>query len=225
MKPTNPPSHKAPAGGSRRTRRTRCTTTTPRTSTATSTSRALVWSMVVMFGTVIGTAVLMYLLFFYFLERAGRGQGPEAVAAGDAGDDDAADDDRLAVLRQRARAEADDGEPMYLQGSTDAEQQVLHGYGWVDEKAGVARIPIDEAKKLMLERGLPCGPIPLTDDAPRHAAPGVGRVFVGPERHAHAAADRAPPRRRQRPRRRRRDTTRTSKGHEVHGFGVRSSSQ
>jgi hypothetical protein len=31
----------------------------------------------------------------------------------------------------------------------------LNGYSWVDEQAGVVRIPIDDAKKLLLQRGLP----------------------------------------------------------------------
>ena len=36
-----------------------------------------------------------------------------------------------------------------------AEQQVLTTYGWVDRNAGVVRIPIDEAMKLAIQRGLP----------------------------------------------------------------------
>lgn len=36
-----------------------------------------------------------------------------------------------------------------------AEQDAkLNSYGWVDEKAGVVHIPIDDAKRLLLERGL-----------------------------------------------------------------------
>ena len=35
------------------------------------------------------------------------------------------------------------------------ETGTIDGYGWVDEKAGVAHIPIDAAKTLLLERGLP----------------------------------------------------------------------
>ena len=31
----------------------------------------------------------------------------------------------------------------------------LGSAGWVDREAGVARIPIEEAKRLLLERGLP----------------------------------------------------------------------
>ena len=34
-------------------------------------------------------------------------------------------------------------------------EAALSSYGWVDEKAGIARIPIDEAMKLLAERGPP----------------------------------------------------------------------
>jgi hypothetical protein len=39
-----------------------------------------------------------------------------------------------------------------LRASEDA---VLHSYGWVDKDRGIVRIPIDEAMKLTLQRGLP----------------------------------------------------------------------
>ena len=35
------------------------------------------------------------------------------------------------------------------------EDEILRGYGWVDKNTGVARIPIEEAMKLVVERGLP----------------------------------------------------------------------
>jgi hypothetical protein len=35
------------------------------------------------------------------------------------------------------------------------EDELLTSYGWVDKNAGVVRIPIDQAIKLTLERGLP----------------------------------------------------------------------
>jgi hypothetical protein len=34
----------------------------------------------------------------------------------------------------------------------------LGSYGWMDEQGGVVRIPIDDAKKLLLQRGLPTRP-------------------------------------------------------------------
>ena len=46
-------------------------------------------------------------------------------------------------------------EPSVLQKQRAMEADVLNTYGWVDEKAGVARLPIEEAKKLILTRGLP----------------------------------------------------------------------
>jgi hypothetical protein len=36
-----------------------------------------------------------------------------------------------------------------------AEDTDLNSYGWVDRTAGIARIPIDRAMQLLLERGLP----------------------------------------------------------------------
>jgi hypothetical protein len=36
-----------------------------------------------------------------------------------------------------------------------AEDQVLESYGWVDKDAGIVRIPIEDAMRLSVERGLP----------------------------------------------------------------------
>jgi hypothetical protein len=36
-----------------------------------------------------------------------------------------------------------------------AEQQALESYGWVDQRRGIVRIPIAEAKRILVERGLP----------------------------------------------------------------------
>lgn len=35
------------------------------------------------------------------------------------------------------------------------EQKQLDSYGWIDRPAGIARIPIDRAMELLVERGLP----------------------------------------------------------------------
>lgn len=42
--------------------------------------------------------------------------------------------------------------------------QVLDGYGWVDRERGVVRVPIDEAMKMLADRGLPTQP-PATQGA------------------------------------------------------------
>ena len=38
------------------------------------------------------------------------------------------------------------------------EEQQLHSYGWIDQKAGTVHIPIDRAMELLVERGLPTRP-------------------------------------------------------------------
>jgi len=35
------------------------------------------------------------------------------------------------------------------------EEKTLNSYGWTDQKGGAVRIPIDEAKKRLLEKGIP----------------------------------------------------------------------
>jgi hypothetical protein len=42
-----------------------------------------------------------------------------------------------------------------LAAMREAEQRALTTYGWVDPQKGIVRIPIDEAMKLTLQRGLP----------------------------------------------------------------------
>ena len=37
----------------------------------------------------------------------------------------------------------------------EQEDAVLNSYGWVDRSTGVVRIPIEEAMKLTVQRGLP----------------------------------------------------------------------
>ena len=45
------------------------------------------------------------------------------------------------------------------------EDRMLTTYGWVDKNAGVVRIPIDEAMKLAIARGLPTRPVGSPRDA------------------------------------------------------------
>jgi hypothetical protein len=46
-------------------------------------------------------------------------------------------------------------EPDVLRKNREDEAQALGTYGWVDEKNRIVRIPVAEAKKLLVERGLP----------------------------------------------------------------------
>jgi hypothetical protein len=48
-----------------------------------------------------------------------------------------------------------ENEPLMLEKHRESEAALLEKYGWIDQAAGVARVPIEEAKKLLLHRGLP----------------------------------------------------------------------
>jgi len=50
------------------------------------------------------------------------------------------------------------------------EERHLHSYGWVDEKTGVAHVPIEKAKELLLQRGLPVRPAAADPVEGTHAA-------------------------------------------------------
>lgn len=52
------------------------------------------------------------------------------------------------------------------QRQLEAEEQVLHSYGWVNQKSGTVRIPIDRAIDLLAQRGLPARTAaPASEDA------------------------------------------------------------
>ena len=52
----------------------------------------------------------------------------------------------------------------------------LHGYSWVDESSGVARIPIDKAKEMLLKKGIPVRPELADELEGTHVAPPVNRA-------------------------------------------------
>ena len=84
-------------------------------------------------------------------------------------------------------------EPMNLRQQRDKEQKVLHGYGWVNQGAGIARMPIDEAKKLILERGLPVSEgeevsPTLGTRLPARGESSGGRIITVPAQEAAPAA-------------------------------------
>ncbi len=64
--------------------------------------------------------------------------------------------------------------PEELKELEDSANAVLNSYGWVDQKAGIARIPIDEAMKRLAARGLgaPQQDSGARPDAPATAPPG-----------------------------------------------------
>jgi hypothetical protein len=70
-----------------------------------------------------------------------------------------------------------------LNGILMKEDDILYSYGWVDEKAGVVRIPIDRAMDLLVQRGLPVRPQGLVRQPA--AAPAKNNQKANQARGAH----------------------------------------
>lgn len=116
--------------------------------------RALVSLAVGLFVVTAVVLGLMYGLFSYFNRQAAKNDPPVSPLARP-----------LAELPRSTTGNPFFGpgpgpqllthEPGVLAKQRTMEQEVLDSYGWVDQKSAIARMPISEAKKLILQRGLP----------------------------------------------------------------------
>jgi hypothetical protein len=70
-------------------------------------------------------------------------------------------------------------EPEGLAKFRAMESKSLEGYGWVNQAGGVAHMPIAEAKKLILQRGLPVRADPSLDPRAGTGAPAMGESSGG----------------------------------------------
>jgi hypothetical protein len=85
--------------------------------------------------------VLLWRLYFVFVGQEAARQPPPILKA---------DPEAMSAPPQPP-----DAAGAGLQGLRAREEGVLESYGWVDQKAGIVRIPIEEAMRLLAERGLP----------------------------------------------------------------------
>ena len=70
------------------------------------------------------------------------------------------------------------------------QQEILNSYGWIDPKAGVVRIPIDQAMDELLKKGLP---VRSSAQAGGGATAAKPRAPAGPGKPASSPAPQAPP--------------------------------
>lgn len=139
---------------------------------------ALIWSAVILAAVVAVTAGLM-LLLFNVLENQARARDPKLSPLAMPPTTMPPTTMASPFFGGAPEPKLMTNEPSNLTDVRALEQRQMHGYGWVDEKAGIARIPIDEAKKLMLERGLSVRPDPLTDERLGTRTPASGESSSG----------------------------------------------
>jgi hypothetical protein len=85
-------------------------------------------------------------------------------------------------------------EPANLERVREEENRKLEGYSWIDERAGVAHVPIEEAKKLFVQHGAAVRATGTVDDprtgthAPAYGEASSGRAIAIPKSSATSPA-------------------------------------
>jgi hypothetical protein len=134
------------------------------------------------FGFLISLAILGVLIYyviwgiFYFLDTFNRRhqQVPTPLAAVEMNTREV----RTSRIERFPEPHLEENERDELAGFRYGEEERLNSFGWVDEKSGVAHIPIDQAIEIMAERGL-------------STSPKTGTIPLAPVNLARSAAEAA----------------------------------
>src|SRR5271157_2336885 len=102
--------------------------------------RSLVISGVLLCGLVIAGLLVSKGVFHYFVGH--QGLGPPASPF-----------ENVRMLPPEPRLQV--SVPKDLKQYKAAQEEILNSYGWVDQNAGVVRIPIDRAMDILAQKGLP----------------------------------------------------------------------
>ena len=98
---------------------------------------------------------------FWFFERQERAASATAQQFPLAAQPRTADDDPTRRVQRPMPTPALQTQPfMDVFTLRQGEAEKLSSYGWVDKDGGVARIPIDRAMEMVIQRGLPVRPTP-----------------------------------------------------------------
>lgn len=116
--------------------------------------RAIVGFLAVLAAVCAGVGVLMWLLFLG-LERSAAANDPAVSPVAAPAPEMPARTTGSPSFGSGPQPRLLTNEPAALAESRAREDLQLGSYGWVDEAAGVARMPIEDAKKLLAERGVP----------------------------------------------------------------------
>lgn len=129
----------------------------------------LIWFMVVIVITTVGCQLLMVVLLKAFEYQAKSSPVPTAPLATAVTERQAPvgrvyPDMHAIGLANGPQPRLLVDEPANLAALHKHEHEMLTTYGWMDQSAGVVRLPIERAKDLVLERGLPVrGAAPAQD--------------------------------------------------------------
>jgi hypothetical protein len=114
-------------------------------------TRAIMKSSVVLVVIIIATHLLLWVLFNYFDQKKKAADIEVSPLAPK--QDQLPPGPRLQAVPNETGPDARQVfEPMNVLDYQNQERETLSSYGWVDEKNGIVRIPIDRAIELLVER-------------------------------------------------------------------------
>jgi hypothetical protein len=122
--------------------------------------RGIGWFLVILVLTVAASQLVVWGAFEFFEWRVSRSEAPRAVMAGPVATP-SLEGGRVATGAEGVTAPALlVEEPTVLRDFNARQHEMQATYGWIDQAMGTVRLPIDRAKDLVLERGLPVRPAP-----------------------------------------------------------------
>ena len=113
---------------------------------------ALLKAGFVIVAVTVGVVFFLYWLYFVFVRQEASRQPPPPVLK----------PDRSVLAPPPPLLQT--GPPLDLRTFRDQEDGILRSYGWVDKEKDVVRIPIEEAMRLVVSRGV--GPLAAPSPAP-----------------------------------------------------------
>ena len=116
--------------------------------------RGIGWFVIILAATTVFCQVLVWGVFEWLDARAVANDTTRSAVSGPLVQP-AIVDGRIAGSSNRPGPAMLVSEPTNLEAYRAKETAELDTYGWVDQNEGIVRIPIERAKELLLERGLP----------------------------------------------------------------------
>lgn len=122
--------------------------------------RALLWFVVIFIGFAIVSHLLLYVMFHFFAQLARGTTNSPLTMIGRSADASVPPMPRL----QPFRTKDEKGVDVAPNASTPAvdmvlmrseQETALNEAGWVDKQRGIVRMPINNAKRIVVQRGLP----------------------------------------------------------------------
>lgn len=130
------------------------------------------WFVVILTGTVLVCQLLVWGFYEWFDYRVTRADAPRAATAEPPTSPVIEGGRVVSGAESTPRPSLLVDEPAALREYRTRQIEAQDNYGWVDQAAGTVRLPIERAKDLVLERGLPVRPAPA---APTSAPAPVAR--------------------------------------------------